>query len=248
MSFTNPTTPLKFEKAHNGYRSDTYQTDFDTGRSWVNPTPWLRLYKDGGVSLHSTGHRNPEIRHTAWQHGIEIELFGRLRGTLTTPDGEKVPRSSFRKWHNTVLMEGDRVYPLGRHYSYKSDHERSPQDRLPPAHLLESPLVVWQDRSMMPVCSSIHTIHVPSKDLHDKWMDEHGDTLKVARTLGALSGLPVVGGVSPSLLAKLATPGEVLNDHENNALYRTTKEALAKAIMHLTAQTRQYEYLILTPS
>lgn len=250
MSFNNPNIPLKFEPSSNSYNQDTYKTDFETGRSWIEPQPRLRFYKDGGVSLHDTGYRQPHVRHDAKGRGIDIQTFGDLRGTLTTPGGDKVPRSCFRNWHNTVLMEGDRVYPLGYEHRQKVGSP-NPQDGLPPAQRLNDPLAVWQDRSMMPVCSTVHTIHVPSKDAHDKWMDEHGDTLKVARTLGALAG----GSAGPirlrnanAVLTKLATPGITLSDHENVALYRTEKAVLTKAIMNLTAQRREYEYLLLTPS
>jgi len=248
MSFTNPATPLKFEPSSNSYNQDTYKTDFETGRSWIEPQPWLRFYKDGGVSLHGTGYRQPHVRYDAERRGIDIKTFGHLRGTLATQSGDKVPRSYFRTWHNTVLMEGDRVYPLGQHY--RKPNTFAPQEGLPPAHRLADPLAVWQDRSMLPVCSAVHTIHRPSKDLHDKWMDEHGDTLKVARTLGALAGIAGPNGLRNPMatLTKMTTPGHNLSDHENVALFRTEKAVLTRAIMNLTAQQQEYEYLLLTPS
>jgi hypothetical protein len=249
MSFNNPNIPLKFEPSSNScsYNQDTYKTDFETGRSWIEPQPWLRFYKDGGVSLHGTGCRQPHVRHDAKGRGIDIQTFGDLRGTLTTQSGDKVPRSALRTPPGTVLMEDDRVYPLK---NWRPEGAPNPQDRLPPAHCLSTPLAVWQDRSMMPVCSTSHTVHVPSKDAHDKWMDEHGNALKVTRTLGALAGSSgPIGSSNPVyLLNKLTKPGWVLSDHENVALFRTEKAALTKAIMHMTAKASEYEYLILTPS
>lgn len=246
MSFNNPYTKLDFSASNNGHNYDTYQTDFKTGRSWIHPQPWLRFYKDGGVSLHGTGYRQPYIRQETARMGIDLQTFGELRGTLTTPCGEKVPRSTLRTPPNTVLVEGDRVYPLSH-----SQGSKSPQDRLPPAQILNSPLAVWQDRSMMPVCPATYLIHVPSKDAHDKWMDEHGDTLKVARTLGALLGSNFAAHAHDSKVRELLrrlNKHSAFSDYENAVLFKADKAMLTKAVMHMTANKQEYEYLLLTPS
>ena len=248
MSFNNSTISMEFTaRTNRSYREDdkTYSTDFDTGRSWIHPTPHIRFYKDGGVSLHTTGRRDTPARSDLSRYGIDIELFGEIRGVFTTPSGDKIPRHWLRNPPSTVLLEGDRVYPL----SYRSTAATSPMRNLPPAYKLANPVAVWQDRSMMPVCSALLTVHEQSKARRDEWMDLHGDSVKVARTLGAFSK----GATSrcPSdvanLLRKLANKEELSTLH-NVMLFMCSTAVINSGVMFLSAKAVEHEYLLINPS
>lgn len=256
MSFQNCSVVLKFEATHNRASwasggAQTYATDFDTGRSWVRPETFLRFYKDGAVSLHTNGRGRPLDRKRLMDYGIDVELLKNLRGKFFTADGKRVLRHHVNQTDGTVLVEGDRIYPL-KYNSSPGGRSKSPLGRAMPSLDLQTPFVVWPSRDSMPLCCSVFEVTTPDKQAAQRWEAEHGEKLKVARTLGALQGatntvtrtsIHHLKAIESVKLGETSVPDDLAL-----ALWNCPAKLLEMYITQHTSKTVEHEYLLYEPS